>query len=303
MADQHEKDVDDISGTETTQHEWDGIKELDTPLPKWWLYTFYATVAWGLVYTILFPAWPMITEATAGVLGYSSRGAVHEAISAHAEGQSDYIDRFAALEIDEIASDADLMQFAQSGGAAIFATYCSQCHGRGAAGVQASGYPNLLDDDWIWGGTREEILYTIRHGIRNGLDPDEHYSEMPRFGVDEILEAEDIALIADHVLSLSGEGESSEQGAELYADNCASCHGDEGEGATELGAPNLSDAIWLYGGTREKVIESITYARAGVMPPWNLEVRGASGLTEAQIKQVALYVHSLGGGVEASAAD
>ena len=299
MADHDRKEIDDITGTETTQHEWDGIKELDTPLPKWWLYTFYGTIAWALVYTILFPAWPLISSATAGVLGYSSRAEVHEAIAEHAEAQSVYTDRIAELSIDEVASDAELMQFAQAGGAAVFATYCSQCHGAGAAGVQASGYPNLLDDEWIWGGTREAIEYTIRHGIRNELDFDARFSEMPRFGADEILSAEEIAAVADHVLSLSGQGAGSEEGAALYADNCAACHGEEGGGNHDLGAPNLADAIWLYGGARETVIESIYYSRAGVMPPWNEEVRGASGLSDTEIKQVALYVHSLGGGTEA----
>ncbi|GMG84657.1 cytochrome-c oxidase, cbb3-type subunit III [Paralimibaculum aggregatum] len=300
MADHDRKDIDDITGTETTQHEWDGIKELDTPLPKWWLYTFYGTIAWALVYTVLFPAWPLISSATAGVLGYSSRAEVHEAIAEHTAAQSIYTDRIAELSIDEVASDAELMQFAQAGGAAIFATYCSQCHGAGAAGVQASGYPNLLDDDWIWGGTRDAIEYTIRHGIRNELDYDARLSEMPRFGADEILGAEEIAAVADHVLSLSGQGEGNEDGAALFADNCAACHGKDGTGNHDLGAPNLADAIWLYGGSREKVIESIHYARAGVMPPWNEEARGASGLSDTEIKQVALYVHSLGGGVEAA---
>lgn len=292
MADHDKKEIDEITGTETTAHEWDGIKELNTPLPQWWVWTFYATVVWALVYTILFPAWPMVNSATAGILGYSSRAAVHDAIAEHAGEQQVYVEQIAALALDEVAQDAGLMQFAQSGGAAIFRTYCVQCHGAGAAGVQASGYPNLLDDDWIWGGTREAIRTTITHGIRYGGDDDTRLSEMPAFGRDGILTAEEIGQVADHVLSLTGGAQSTETGAALFADNCSGCHGEAGEGNQDLGAPNLADAIWLYGGSRERVIESITWSRAGVMPGWSRR------LTEAQIKLVTLYVHSLGGGQE-----
>ncbi|MEO0620811.1 MAG: cytochrome-c oxidase, cbb3-type subunit III [Pseudomonadota bacterium] len=290
MADQERNEIDEITGTDTTGHEWDGIKELNTPLPKWWLWTFYATCAWALVYTILYPAWPLVSEATAGVLGYSTRASVHAAIEEHKSAQSVYTDRIAELDIAAVAEDGELMQFAQAGGAAIFRTNCSQCHGAGAAGVQASGYPNLLDDDWIWGGSLEDVELTIAHGIRYEADDDSRFSEMPAFGADEILEKTEIAQIADHVLSLTDNAESTPEAAELYADNCAACHGDEGRGEPALGAPNLADAIWLYGGDRERVIESITYARAGVMPAWN------GRLSDDQIKQVALYVHSLGGG-------
>ncbi|MEO0428017.1 MAG: cytochrome-c oxidase, cbb3-type subunit III [Pseudomonadota bacterium] len=284
------REVDDETGTETTGHTWDGIKELDTPLPKWWLWTFYGTIVWGVIYTVLYPAWPLMTSATAGILGHSTRGEVHEAIAEAAAAQSVYTDRIAALTIDEVASDAELTQFSQAGGAAIFRNNCSQCHGAGAAGVQAAGYPNLRDDAWLWGGTLEDIEYTLRHGIRYDSDDDTRYSEMPAFGDLEMLTKAEIDLVADHVLSLSGGAESTEEGATIYADNCAACHGDEGRGEPALGAPNISDAIWLYGGSKEKIVETITHSRAGVMPGWT------SRLTDAQIKQAAIYVHSLGGG-------
>ncbi len=305
MADHDKKEIDEITGTETTQHEWDGIKELNTPLPKWWLWTFYATVAWGVVYTIFFPAWPMITTATAGILGYTNREAVHEAIAEHESEQAVYTDRIAELSIDEVAADPELMQFSQSGGAAVFRTYCSQCHGAGAAGVQAAGYPNLLDDDWLWGGTREAIYQTIAYGIR--WNPDENFDtrigEMPAFGPDWLSD-EEVAAVVQYTRSLSGLAERSDAGAEIFANECASCHGDEGKGLTDLGAPNLTDAIWLYGRDEDTVTETIRYGRAGVMPAWTKDIRGAqSGLTEAQIKQVSLYVHSLGGGVESASAE
>ncbi|MEM7508955.1 MAG: cytochrome-c oxidase, cbb3-type subunit III [Pseudomonadota bacterium] len=283
-----DREHDAATGTATTGHDWDGIKELDTPLPRWWLWTFYITIVWGIAYTIAYPAWPLISNATAGVLGYSTRGELAETIAEHERGLEGMMARVASTEFADIASDTELDQFAQAGGAAIFRTYCSQCHGAGAAG--AKGYPNLLDDDWLWGGSHEEIYYTLQNGIRWAENDDTRDSQMPAFGDDDLLTSEEIETVADHVLSLSGAGAASDAGAELYADNCAACHGDGGEGLRDLGAPNLADAIWLYGGDRETVIATITHSRYGVMPAWNTR------LTEAEIKQVAHYVHSLGGG-------
>lgn len=280
--------VDDATGTETTGHDWDGITELDTPLPRWWLWTFYATVVWAIGYTIAYPAWPMISSATGGLLGYSSRLQVEEAISAHRASNADIDARIEAASFDDIAADPELASYATSGGAAVFRAHCSQCHGAGAAG--GVGYPNLNDDDWIWGGTPDAIHATIAHGIRWDADPDTRFSEMPAFGDMEILTEEEIAAVADHVLSLSDQGQSSAAGAELYLDNCAACHGEAGEGLDDLGAPTLSDAIWLYGGDRATVIETITHSRYGVMPAWSPR------LSEAEMRQVAHYVHSLGGG-------
>jgi cytochrome c oxidase cbb3-type subunit 3 len=290
MAKHDNKEIDDVTGTETTGHEWDGIKELNNPLPRWWLWTFYATCVWALLYTIAFPAWPLVQTATAGLLGHTTRGELHKALEAHRETQSVYTDRIAEMDLADIATDEELMQFSRAGGAAVFRTFCSQCHGAGAAGVQAAGYPNLLDDAWLWGGTREDIYVTLRHGIRYDADPDTRFSMMPAFGTDEILSDAEIGAVADHVLSLSGGTAGTAEGAELFADNCAACHGDDGRGMTEMGAPNLADAIWLYGGSRDRVIETVFYSRAGVMPAWS------GRLTDAQIKQVALYVHDLGGG-------
>jgi len=289
MADHDKNEIDEVTGTETTGHEWDGLKELNTPLPRWWLWTFYATVVWGIGYTIFFPAWPMLTEATAGVLGYSSRAEVHEAIAEHKQEQSVYTDKIASLEIEDVANDAELKQFSQAGGAAVFRTYCSQCHGAGAAGVQAAGYPNLLDDDWLWGGTLSDIEHTIRHGIRNEDDPDARTGEMPAH---DWLEPEQIDALVQYTRSLSGLAEPTEEGKTLYLEEagCNGCHGDDGKGMVELGAPNLTDAIWLYGSDEATVTDTIVNGRAGVMPHWS------ERLSDAQIKQAAIYVHGLGGG-------
>ncbi|WP_298920335.1 cytochrome-c oxidase, cbb3-type subunit III [uncultured Roseobacter sp.] len=273
----------------TTGHSWDGIEEFDNPMPRWWLWTFYATILWGVIYTIAYPAWPLVSSATAGLLGYSTRAEVAAEIAAVEEANAGINVQLASTELTEIASDATLNGYAVSAGAAVFRTWCAQCHGSGAAGFK--GYPNLLDDDWLWGGDIEAIHTTISHGIRNEEDDDARYSEMPAFG--EILEEEEIAQVVNYVLELSGaeaDPALAGPGAEVFADNCSACHGENGMGDREQGAPNLSDAIWLYGGDAETLTETVTYSRYGVMPPWTQR------LTEAQIRAVSLYVHQLGGG-------
>lgn len=291
MADNHEKDVDQLSGVETTGHEWNGIKELNNPLPLWWLYSFYACVIWAIGYTIAFPAWPLISSATAGVMGYSSRAEVMEDIAEAEAAQSQWVARIAAAEVTEIGEDAELMQFANAGGAAVFRTYCSQCHGSGAQG--SVGYPNLNDDDWLWGGDIESVYLTINHGVRAAEDDDTRANDMPAFGAEELLEREEIAAVVEHVLKISGQQHDADlagEGAVVFEENCASCHGEEGEGIADLGAPALNDAIWLYGGDRDAVTYTVDNSRAGMMPAWGKR------LSDAQVKQVALYVHSLGGG-------
>jgi cytochrome c oxidase cbb3-type subunit 3 len=274
----------------TTGHSWDGIEEFDNPMPRWWLWTFYLTIIWGIGYTLAYPAWPLVSSATAGLLGYSTRGEVATEIAAVQEANAGINAQLVSTELTEIAGDATLASYAVSSGAAVFRTYCSQCHGSGAAG--AVGYPNLLDDDWLWGGDIENIHLTIAHGIRNEDDDDARYSEMPAFG--DLLEEEEIAQVANYVMTLSGaepqDATLAAAGAELFVDNCSACHGEAGLGDIEQGAPNLADAIWLYGGDYDTLVETVTYSRYGVMPPWNQR------LSEAQVRAVALYVHQLGGG-------
>ena len=275
----------------TTGHQWDGIEEFDNPMPRWWLWTFYATIIWGIGYTIAYPAWPMLSSATAGVLGWSTRGDVAAEIQAVDEANAPINAKLEAAELTAIAGDPELGSYAVSSGSAVFKTWCAQCHGSGAAG--AKGYPNLLDDDWLWGGTVEDIHETITHGIRNEDSDDARYSEMPAFGRDELLEKEEIDQVVNFVMSLSGEAEDASKvdaGAVVFADNCASCHMDDGTGDRSQGAPNLVDAIWLYGGDYASLSETVNNARYGVMPAWNTR------LTEAQIRAVSAYVHQLGGG-------
>ncbi|MEM6940740.1 MAG: cytochrome-c oxidase, cbb3-type subunit III [Pseudomonadota bacterium] len=276
---------DDLTGRETVGHEFDGIEELNTPMPRWWLITFYLTVIWGVCYTIAFPAWPMISSATAGLLGYSTRGEVAVAIEAHETANAALVTDLVAVDLASFDPQSDLHRYAVARGASVFRAQCSQCHGSGAAG--SLGYPNLLDNDWLWGGTLEDIAWTVRHGIRNETDDDARWSQMPAFA--DILEQEEIEALARFLPTLANadwEGEA----AVLFADNCAACHGDRGLGDPFQGAPNLADAIWLYGGDHDSLLDTIANARFGVMPAWGQR------LTEADVRAVSTYVHSLGGG-------
>ena len=275
----------------TTGHEWDGIEEFDNPLPRWWLWTFYATIIWSIAYWVAYPAWPMLTGATPGVLGYSSRADVAADIQKYNDANAAVDTKLASVELTSISGDAELMNYATNGGAAVFKTWCAQCHGAGAGGFKGNGYPALVDDDWLWGGTIEDIHTTISHGVRSTTDDDTRLSDMPKFG--EFLESAQIGEVVQYVRKISGQDNdatAATAGEAVFADNCAACHGEDGKGIKELGAPNLTDAIWLYGGDVANLTTTVTYARAGVMPAW------AGRLSESQIRQVAIWVHQQGGG-------
>ncbi len=278
---------------ETTGHEWDGIEEYNNPLPRWWVWIFYATIVWGIWYTIAYPAWPLLTQATQGYLGYDNRQAVAAEIQRFDEANAEIKAKLVAAPLADIPATDELNQYATAAGAAVFKTWCAQCHGSGAAGVQGKGYPNLTDNDWLWGGDMEQIYLTINHGIRNTTDADARYSEMPKFGADQLLEEAQINEVVEYVLQISGQEHDAalaSAGATVYADNCAACHMETGAGDRTQGSPALNDAIWLYGGDRETIHASVYGARFGVMPAW------AGRLSEDEVRAVATYVHSLGGG-------
>ncbi|SEK78326.1 cytochrome-c oxidase, cbb3-type subunit III [Pacificibacter marinus] len=280
----------DKNEVETTGHSWDGIEEYNNPLPRWWLWTFYLCIVWAIGYSIAYPAWPLVKGATTGLLGYSTRAEVAADIQSFDDMNAAVEAELAAADITQIEPNSPLYDYATNAGAAVFRANCSQCHGSGAAGNV--GYPNLLDNDWLWGGSIDEIAYTIKHGIRNETD-DAHYSEMPRFGADELLEPEQIDQVVEFVLQISGsefDTTLSSQGAVVFEENCSSCHAEDGTGDRDQGAPNLADAIWLYGGDRETIHETVTNARFGVMPAWGKR------LSEAEVNAAAIYVHTRGGG-------
>lgn len=286
-----DKEIDHVTGVETTGHVWDGdLKELNKPLPKWWLYVLYATIIWSIVYWILYPAWPTLHGYTKGILDYSPRAKVAEELAAAKSKQAKYLDDIAAKSLEEIAQDQELLPFVMAGGAAVFGDNCGPCHGKGGGG--APGYPNLNDDDWLWGGKLADVEYTILNGVRSGHS-DTRDMAMPRFGIDEMLKPAEIADATQYVLSFSDKATDAaavDRGKSLYADNCAACHGEDGKGNVEFGAPNLTDNIWLYGDTPTEIAETIRTGRGGVMPHWT------GRLDPATIKMLTVYVHSLGGG-------
>jgi cytochrome c oxidase cbb3-type subunit III len=286
MAD---RDIDEATGVSTTGHEWDGIRELNNPMPRWWLWTYYACIVWALIYSIAYPAWPMLTSATKGWLGYSSRAEVRDELAAADLLKVDFRQAIAAKPLAEVMTDEKLRTFAVAAGAAAFKVNCIQCHGTGAQG--SAGFPNLNDDDWLWGGKVEDIHTTVTHGIRFTTDADTRTSEMPKFG--EILKPEEIGQVAAFVQSLTTpqtDAAAVAAGKTLFAQNCAACHGEDAKGNREFGAPNLADAVWLYGSAPEQIVAQINAARHGVMPAWGAR------LGDTVVKELAVYVHSLGGG-------
>lgn len=296
MSDDNKR-IDPETGTETVGHEWDGIEELNTPLPRWWLWTFYATIIWGVVFTVMFPAWPMLERATAGVLGWSSRAQLDATNATFEARRAPVLLALARTPLDQIRPGSPEMKAAVAGGQSAFKVYCVQCHGSGAAG--SKGYPNLNDDDWLWGGDINAIHYTVENGVRQPDNDATRLSMMPAFGRDNILTRRQIADVVSYVEVISGQakaGPASNRGTQVFADNCASCHGAEGGGDRMFGAPNLTDAIWLYGGDRATLVETVANSRGGVMPSW------AARLDAPTINMLAAYVHSLGGGEETAQA-
>jgi cytochrome c oxidase cbb3-type subunit 3 len=283
--------IDKETGAATTGHEWDGIEELNKPLPKWWLWTFYACIIWSIGYWLLMPSWPLASSYTKGFLGYSSRESVDVQVADANAAKAQFRDRIAASDLQAIAADPELLQFALAGGEAAFGDNCAPCHGRGAQGFP--GYPNLRDDSWLWGdGSLAAIHQTIMHGIRAD-DPKTRMNQMPAFGKTRLLTEAQIGDVAEYVLSLSGRGAdqaASERGSKIFAASCVACHGQDGKGNAEMGAPNLADELWLYSGDKATIVESLRNGRGGVMPAWN------SRLDPETVKELAVYVHSLGGG-------
>ncbi len=286
-----EKHIDALTGTATTGHEWDGLRELNTPLPRWWLWLFYITIVWSVGYWVVYPAWPLLTSATEGVTGWHARSAVVEDLAALKAQRGPLMEKLSTASMTDIAADPQLLDFSRAVGRVAFADNCAPCHGAGGGGTK--GYPNLNDDDWLWGGKLADIELTIRHGARAGDDKG-RAGNMPAFGRDNILKANEISAVADFTRTLSGlapeAGADLNLGKKLFADNCAVCHGPEGKGNRELGAPNLTDKIWLFGADKATIVAGIQNGRGGVMPVW------AGRLPEPTIKALTLYVHTLGGG-------
>ncbi len=289
FKEQEHKEIDALTGTPTTGHDWDGIHELNTPLPRWWLWTFYACIVWAIGYWIVYPAWPLLTSSTQGVWGWHSRAALVSDLDGLKQLRGPMMDKLADASVTQIAADPQLLDFARALGRTAFADNCAPCHGAGGGG--GKGYPNLNDDDWLWGGKLAQIEQTIRHGARSG-DKDDHEGTMPPFS--GTLLPNEISTVADFVRSLSGlptePGANLALGKKIFADNCAVCHGPEGKGNRELGSANLTDKIWLYGSDKQTIMQGVRNGHGGVMPAWQ------GRLSEPTIKALAVYVYSFGGG-------
>jgi cytochrome c oxidase cbb3-type subunit 3 len=291
MAEQRPEHFDEITGTPTTGHEWDGLRELNTPLPRWWLWIFYASIVWSIGYWIVYPSWPLLSGYTPGVLGWQSRNVIVNDMAGLKAIRGPMADKLADASLQQILNDEQLLGFARAQARPIFSENCAGCHGSGGAG--AKGYPNLNDDDWLWGGKLDDIVTTIRHGIRS-TDDRTRLGSMPAFGRDGMMKRADIETVADYVRSMArlpvGPEADLAAGKKIFADNCASCHGDAGKGKRDIGAPDLTDAIWLYGSDKAVIVDGLWNGRAGVMPAW------ATRFDDSTIKALTIYVHTLGGG-------
>ncbi|WP_262695703.1 cytochrome-c oxidase, cbb3-type subunit III [Kordiimonas aquimaris] len=282
------RQVDEITGTETTGHEWDGITELDTPMPRWWLIVFYVTIIWSIGYWFYYPTWPTFSGegergGTVGSAEWTQYKQLEDQQAEIMAVRAQYQQQFESASFSDVQSDETLYAYAIAGGKSAFGDNCATCHGTGGAG--APGYPNLNDDDWLWGGSVDDIYQTLRYGIRSN-HPETRFAEMPAFG--EMLSTDEVSSIAAYLVEEDASNVS--VGATLYEENCAVCHGDTGMGGQDFGAPNLRDAIWFYGGSKAEIELQIKKPKHGVMPAWE------DRLSESTLRQLTIYVHSLGGG-------
>ncbi|MGL4324931.1 MAG: cytochrome-c oxidase, cbb3-type subunit III [Beijerinckiaceae bacterium] len=284
--------IDAATGQTIRHHDWDGIQELNTPMPRWWVNTLYATIIWSIGYWIVYPAWPLVSDYTKGVFGWSSRAAVIEEVQALQTRRSAQAAGLKDAPLEQIRSDQNLSRIALAQGRAAFGDNCAPCHGTGGAG--SKGYPNLNDDDWLWGGKLTDIEQTLKNGIRHAGNDETRLSVMSAFGRDGVLKKEEVRAVANHVRKIAGLAPEDKAdlalGQKVFGEQCVSCHGDAGKGNQELGAPNLTDAIWLYGSDIDSLVETVHNGRNGVMPAWS------GRLDPVTIKALTVYVHSLGGG-------
>ena len=284
------RETDEVSGVDTTGHEWDGIRELDNPLPRWWLYMFWAGIAAAVVYWVLMPAWPGVNSYTRGVLGQSDRADVAVALNDLKAVRGVQSAKLKTATLEQIESDPELQAYAQAVGQSVFGDNCATCHGVGGTG--AKGYANLRDDVWLWGGSLEDIHHTIQVGIRSD-DPDTRMSQMPAFGRDQMLTPAQIGDMTEYVVALSNrtaDVAAVRRAAPIYLEQCSACHGTAGKGDQAQGAPDLTDQEWLYGSSRDEIQAQIWSGRGGVMPSWK------SRFDPETLKALAVYIHSNAGG-------
>lgn len=285
---------DPVTGRKTTGHEWNGIKELDTPVPRGVLLFLVVTHLWAIGWWFFAPAWPLGTTYTKGILDLSQKQTVEESIIEGQNQRATWATRIENESYDTILADQDLMQIVRGTGRQLFGDNCAACHGVDGRG--RANYPDLTDDDWLWGGGPELIEQTMRVGI-NSQHPDSRIAQMPSFGRDGMLERDQVRSVASYVYSLTNPDYSTPTtlpqitaGQEVFVATCAACHGEDAKGNREMGAPNLTDGRWIYGGDLQSIIASVHGGREGHMPTWD------ERLTNTEIRLLSLYVHDLGTG-------
>lgn len=277
---------DPVTGYTTTGHEWNGIIELNTPFPRIAAWALAIAVAISVVMWILLPTWPTGREYTPGLLGLTQGGEAMDSLDGIRAAREEWMSRLDVEDPTGLAVDEDLMAKAMPAAAQLFGENCQACHG--PKGIGGPGFPNLLDEDWLWGGDPATVVETITVGV-NSTHPDSRLGQMMAFGRDGILSLGEVVAVADYVHALpASTADPESDGAQIFADNCASCHGEAGAGGLDLGAPRLDDNQWLYGGDRDAILETIRNGREGVMPGW------AGRLSRAEINMLALYVVGLG---------
>jgi len=285
------KDIDKITGIETTGREWDGLKELNNPLPKWWATIFFISCIWALIYWVIYPSWPIIfgegeRGGTIGVIEWTQYNKLEEDIKKIKEIKKEYMEEFRESSYEEIFENEKIYAFSVAGGESSFKNYCATCHGIGGGGKMS--YPNLNDDDWIWGGSLEEIEKTIKYGIRADHE-ESSSSEMPSFR--DAFTEEQIEELARYILIINDNESDTIPIAELFRESCGMCHSDDGSGNKEVGGPNIVDNIWLHSsGDMNGITNQIKQPKHGIMPAW------IERLDEDTIRQLTVYVYSLGGG-------
>lgn len=283
---------DPVTGRVTTGHEWNGIEELETPIPRVVFFFLAVTTLFAVVYWVLMPAWPIGVTYTRGLLGIDQRQVVTRQVEDAAALRAAWTGRIAGAGFEEIATDETLMRHVRDTGRTLFIDNCAACHG--TRGTGGPGFPNLAAKAWLWGGDPETLAETIRVGINATTSEETRVSQMLAFGRDGVLGREEIRSVAAYVRSLSdlpldaADRGRVEAGKEIFTANCVACHGEDAKGSTDAGAPNLTDATWIYGGDVESVFTSIHSGRQGHMPSWE------GRLTPVDIKLLALYVGTLG---------
>lgn len=282
---------DPVTGQVTTGHEWNGIKELYTPIPRIVFFFLATTILFAVCYWVLMPAWPLGKTYTKGLLGIDQKTSVERLVKDATLERSAWTQKIDQMDFAAIQADPSMMTIVEETGHTLFGDNCAACHGTKATG--GPGFPNLTAGIWLWGGDPKTIFETLRVGI-NSTHPDTRTSQMLAFGRDGVIESKQLADVVAYVRSLGGttdgrdaDPQSIAAGQDVFKQNCIACHGDDAKGKRDVGAPDLTDSNWIYGGDLQSVTATVYGGRQGYMPHWEQR------LSATQRKILALYVLSL----------